>query len=155
MFPNDFAALACLARAYRLLRGTFTLMVWGYGTEAQVLLRSVYEAAALARMLAKDPTRAEKWVRKQQWFPDREVRSWFANAGANNASTPEEILKIYGTAYKQGSVRAHPTAIACMSALDISEQEGVTLSLRASFQKRISETARLKSPRLPYSPALH
>src|SRR5215467_11744278 len=76
VFPNDLSATACFGRAYRQLRAAVTLLMSGYYTEARVILRSTYECAAAARMLAKDPQRAEKWLRKERWFPDREVRSW-------------------------------------------------------------------------------
>lgn len=79
-FPNDISALACLGRSYRQLRAAVTLMMNGYCTEARVILRSVYGNAAVARMLARDPQKAEKWLRKQHWYPDREVRSWFSDA---------------------------------------------------------------------------
>jgi hypothetical protein len=134
VFPNNLAALACLARAYRQLRGAFTLTIWGYCAEARVLLRSAYESAALARMLGKDPSRAEKWIRKQHWFPDREVRAWFADAAPNSVSSPEEILSTYGAAYKHSSALAHPTAIACVSALHLDE-ESISAQLATVFSE--------------------
>jgi hypothetical protein len=99
-----------------------------------VLLRAAYESAALSRMLGKDPSRAEKWIRKQHWFPDREVRAWFANAVPNSVSTPEEILNTYGAAYRQTSTIAHPTAVACFSALHLDE-EGVSPQLESIFSE--------------------
>jgi hypothetical protein len=94
--------------------------MWGYYAEIWPILRSTYECCGLARMLAHDPPQAEKWVRRQHWFPDREVRKWFVGSGSNNAiSDSAEILTIYSSAYRELSRRAHPTAIACVSALDM------------------------------------
>jgi hypothetical protein len=123
VFPNDFAATACLSRAFRQLRAAYMLMIWGYCAEAHVILRAVYESSGLARMLAKDATSAEKWLRKQRWFPDREVRGWFAASGSNSAGgEPSEILASYSKAYREMSARSHPTAVACASALHVDER---------------------------------
>jgi hypothetical protein len=54
VYPNDFAALACLARAFRQLRASYMLMISGYLAEVRILLRAVYESSGLARMLAHD-----------------------------------------------------------------------------------------------------
>jgi|SRR5579863_1883373 len=134
VFPNTFGALACIARAYRQLRGAFMLAVWGYCAEARAILRSAYESAALARTLAKDSAFAEKWVRKQHWFPDREVRAWFAASGPNDAASADEVLKDYAKAYKHGSTMSHPTAISCISALNIDE-DGVSARLETVFSE--------------------
>jgi hypothetical protein len=121
VYPNDFAAVACLARALRQLRAACTLMMWGYCAEAYVLLRAAYESSGLGRMLAKDPDRAEDWLRKELWFPDREVRKWFAGSGSNSTGTPEEVHNTYSTVYREMSARSHPTAVTCVSALRIDE----------------------------------
>jgi hypothetical protein len=135
VYPNDFAALACLARAFRQLRAAHMLMVGGYLAEVRVLLRAVYESSGLARMLAHDETRAEKWLRQQHWFPDREVREWFATSVPNSTgSQPDEILDRYKTGYRAMSDRSHPTAIACVSALR-AEENGPVVQLETTFDE--------------------
>src|SRR5258708_10486233 len=100
VFPNDFAATACLARALRHLRAGFLLMMWGYCAEVRPILRFAYETCGLARMLAHDTTRAEKWLRKMHWFPDGEVRRGFADSGGHTSGqTPDEIFSTYSTGY--------------------------------------------------------
>jgi hypothetical protein len=92
VYPNDVSALACLTRAYWLLRASYMLMISGYPQEVRVLLRVVYESSGLARMLARDPDRAEKWLREQHWFPDREVRRWFAESVPNDSNSASDCL---------------------------------------------------------------
>jgi hypothetical protein len=133
VFPNDFSAVACLARAHRQLRAALLLMMWGYSAEVRPILRFAYEACGLARMLAHEPARAEKWLRKMQWFPDREVRQWFASLSGNaTGQTPAEILSTYRSGYNAMSARSHPTAIACMSSMRI-EEIGPELQLESVF----------------------
>ena len=115
VFPNDLSALACLSRAYRQLRAAAALLMWGYYGEVRMVLRGVYESAALARMLAKEPMLAEKWLRKRQWFPDRDVRQWMADTWTNSVMAPEDAGKLYARGYRQMSAWAHPTAISCLS----------------------------------------
>ncbi len=67
VYPNDFAALACLARACRQLRASYMLMISGYLAEVRILLRAVYESSGLARMLAHDAASAEKWLRQRKY----------------------------------------------------------------------------------------
>jgi hypothetical protein len=123
VFPNDFAAIACLARALRQLRAAILLMMGGYCAEVRPILRFAYETCGLARMLAHDTTRAEKWLRKMYWFPDGEVRRWFAGSGDHTSGqTPEEILQMYSTGYREMSRRSHPTALACLPALRVDER---------------------------------
>jgi hypothetical protein len=114
VYPNDLSALACLSRAFRQLRSAVTLMMNGYCPEARVMLRGAYESSALARMLAKDLDSADKWLRREHWFPDREVRQWFASAGSIQSSRSDEIIDTYGRFYRETSRWAHPTALSCI-----------------------------------------
>lgn len=113
VFPNDLSALACLVRSYRALRAASSLLLFGYYCEVRLILRSVYESAALSRMLAKEPQLAEKWLRKQQWFPDREVRAWMAGKRASSPTEADELAEGYARVYRQMSGWAHPTALSC------------------------------------------
>lgn len=73
-------------------------------------------------MLAHDATRAEKWLRKMHWFPDAEVRRWFANWGEHSSGqTPDEVLRTYNTGYREMSRRSRPTALTCLSALRVDD----------------------------------
>ncbi len=74
-FSNDFAALACLARAVRQLDAALQLALFGYYSEVPTLVRGAYESAGLARIVAKDDEKGERWVRQGAWVPDREVRA--------------------------------------------------------------------------------
>jgi hypothetical protein len=122
VFPNDISAVACFARGFRQLRGAYMLMLWGYYAETRPLLRFAYEACGLARMLAKDPPKAERWLQKKQWFPEKAVRDWFAGSDTNSrGASPDEVRSIYITGYREMSARSHPTALACVSALDADE----------------------------------
>ena len=113
VFANDLSALACLGRAYRQLRAAAALAHLGYYAEVRLILRAVYESAALSRMIAKEPALAEKWLRKEHWFPDREVRSWMSGR-RNDLGNSEEIMKDYSKFYRTMSAWSHPTAISCM-----------------------------------------
>jgi hypothetical protein len=113
-FPNDVAAFACLVRSYRALRGASSLLLLGYYGEVRVILRSFYETATLSRMLAKEPQLAEKWLRKEQWFPDREVRAWWATARSDDAAMASELADEYARVYRQMSTWAHPSALSCL-----------------------------------------
>jgi hypothetical protein len=68
-----------------------------------------------------------------QWFPDKEVRGWFADSGPNGTgSSPGEVLSVYRTGYREMSARSHPTAVACVSAMDANE-DGFELRLGTVF----------------------
>jgi hypothetical protein len=73
-FPNDLAGSVCLVRAYRQLRAAVQLTVTGYYSEVGVLLRASYESPGAGRMLAKDPEMSSRWLLKQEWFPEKQVR---------------------------------------------------------------------------------
>jgi hypothetical protein len=102
--PNVVAGITCLASAFRGIRAATLLALNGYATEARTIIRRTYEAAALSRMLAREPRLAEKWLRKGEWFPDREVRSWFGVQAA-----PDEERTGYQEYYKYASAYAHPS----------------------------------------------
>lgn len=112
---NDFAAMACFARLYRQLRAATLLVAMGYYSEVATVLRGVYETGALGRYLAKQPDEAEKWLKKQEWIPDRKVRQWW---GDND--------RMYATWYRFYSNRTHPTARACAPLLHIGEEQVTT-----------------------------
>lgn len=112
-FPNDFAALVCFTRAFRQIRAASLLCHFGYYTEVGAVLRGVYEAAGLGRLLAKEPERAERWLRDGTWFPDREVRAWLIEFRSDQkAASP------YASFYKQLSQIAHPVAKSCLPLVD-------------------------------------
>jgi len=79
-FANDFCAHACLTMACRQLQATQVLLLHSFYSEARILLRTVYESAGIARMLAKEPELADRWLRKRHWFPERQVRDWLDGA---------------------------------------------------------------------------
>ena len=109
MFPNDLGALACFTQAFRALQGSVLLGMTGYYMQARALMRTCYESAGLGRLIAKDPQLAEKWLRKQQWVPDREVR-----AGIEAQTVPDGSSSPYAAHYRIASAAAHPTARATL-----------------------------------------
>jgi hypothetical protein len=131
VFANDLSATACLARAFRQLRAAITLMMSGYYAETYVILRGAHECAGAARMLAKQPDRADKWLRNQAWWPDREVRNWFADS-PNSVRTSEEIKSSYSFAYRRLSRWSHPTALACLR-LVMGDEDGPRLDVESKF----------------------
>src|SRR5438874_1901765 len=72
--PNDLAAVTLLARALTELSAALHLSVSGFHSEIASIIRGPYESAGLARVLAKDPDLAERWLREGTWVPDRQVR---------------------------------------------------------------------------------
>jgi len=104
-FPNDLGAFACFTRTFRDLRGATLLTLRGYHGQARALLRGAYEAAGLGRLLAKDPELAEKWLRKEHWIPDREVRAYI-----KTQTLPDDDGSPYQEFYKLASAWAHPSA---------------------------------------------
>ncbi len=102
--PNSTAALACLSSSFRGIRAATLLAVQGYLTEARTIVRRTYEAAALGRMLAKEPHLAERWLEKGEWFPDGKVREWFGVQ-----SPPGDERSCYQDFYREAGAYAHPT----------------------------------------------
>jgi hypothetical protein len=119
LFANDLAARACMTMACRQLQAAATLLFNAFYSEARVLLRTVYESAGLARMLARDPEMAEKWFRKPEWFPDREVRRWLRETRGDD----ETAVEAFRVGYRHMSAWAHPTAGAAMTV--VSFENGV------------------------------
>jgi hypothetical protein len=107
-FPNDLAASACMNRAFRQLEATTVLLGYGFYAEIRNLLRSVYESVGLGRTLAKEPDMADKWLRKDRWWPDRVVRKWLSETRFVDDVQP------FQNYYKEGSAWAHPTAKSCL-----------------------------------------
>ncbi|MGH3856178.1 MAG: hypothetical protein ACRDR6_22360 [Pseudonocardiaceae bacterium] len=114
VFANDLSAAVCLGRAYRQLRAAVTVMMSGYYAETRALLRSVYESAGLARLLAKEPAMAEQWLRKGQWFPEKEVRRWLKNVRGDS----DENVTHYRQHYVQMSAWPHPTFVSCFELIE-------------------------------------
>jgi len=135
--PNDLSATACLVRTYRSLQSAVHLLLFGYYGEVRVLLRTAYECAALSRMLAKNPKLADKWMRKDHWFPDREVRNWWASVQDEDSASSDDAGAIYASAYRMMSSWAHPTFMSC-APLVIStdtQSNGPEYQLKVSFNE--------------------
>jgi hypothetical protein len=126
---NDFAARACFVRALRQIRAASMLAMFGYYSEIGLVLRGAYESAGLGRVLAKDPQKAERWLKKGQWFPEAEVRAWLRAGGMNS-----ESLNDYTVGYQQLSSWAHPTAASCLRLVEIAPS-GPSLRLRTYFDE--------------------
>ncbi len=142
VYANDLSAFACLIRSYRALRAASNLLLFGYYGEVRCILRGVYESAALSRMLAKEPELAEKWLRKEKWFPDREVRAWFGEATASSPEEAQETAESYAKVYRQMSTWAHPTAISCLPLIkpDANDDTRPGLQLRTFFDHGAMES---------------
>ena len=119
---NDFSAAACFSRAYRAIRASTLVTVFGYYEEVPTLLREAYECAAMGRYLARQPQLADKWLESGEWVPDRKVRAWFGDTEG-----------VYSDRYGGLSRRSHPTAAACLRLIDARE-EGYVLRLASEFK---------------------
>jgi hypothetical protein len=128
-FPNVVGALACLTRAYRQLRATLVLCHFGYYSEVGLLLRGAYESAVTSRYLAKDSGAAERWLKDNTWFPDRQIRKWFAK-------DPES----YAEFYRYLSSMAHPTAGSAMMLLNPTD-DGVFPRTSSFIDQELIESA--------------
>lgn len=126
---NDLSARICFARALRQIRAASMLLMFGYYSEIGLVLRGAFESAGLGRMLAKEPEMAERWLKKGQWFPETDVRSWLRSGGAK-----DDTLKDYTEGYKRLSALAHPTALSCLGLLD-PEPARPSLRLRSDFDE--------------------
>jgi hypothetical protein len=132
-FENELAAAVVLARGYRQLQAAWVVTSHGFLAEARNLLRSVYESAGLARVLAKEPKLADEWVREGKWVPDGRVRQWLGDV---RHDAPEEVGK-YQDLYAEASAWAHPTAKSCMCQLSV-EEDHFYLSPSISFDEEAS-----------------
>jgi hypothetical protein len=126
-FPNDLAGSVCLVRAYRQLRAAVQLTVTGYYSEVGVLLRASYESAGAGRMLAKDPEMSSRWLLKQEWFPEKQVRQWITGRIVD-----EDQAREFATHYRHLSASAHPTAKSCMGML-VPSDDGPRYRLMSEF----------------------
>ncbi|NEC92315.1 hypothetical protein [Streptomyces sp. SID12501] len=109
-FPNDMAAGACMAQAFEQLEAATVMLSYGFYGVVRNILRSVYESAGLGRTLAKEVAMAEKWLRKNQWWPDSVVRQWLED----NRVVSVEKVQLYRNYYREASAWTHPTATSCM-----------------------------------------
>jgi hypothetical protein len=107
LFSNDVAAASGLIRAYQGVQAAAVLAVTGFYTEARACMRGVYESAGVARMLAHNPEMSERWMRENEWVPDRKSRAFAAEmaGGDEDAKIPHQKY------YKQASASAHPSAL--------------------------------------------
>jgi hypothetical protein len=107
MFANDLAALSSLIRAYHGIQAGANLAILGFPNECRIIMRSNYESAGLARMLAHNAERAEKWMRKLEWVPDKIAREFAVDmaGGDETARLPHDEF------YKHFSAATHPSAI--------------------------------------------
>jgi len=100
------------------------LLLFGYYSEVRCLLRASYESAGLGRMLAKEPDKAERWLRKMSWFPDREVRAWLRQAGQVTDDQHADFGRFYGRL----SGWAHPTALSALQTAEMTD-DSITFGL--------------------------
>ncbi|MFJ1599458.1 hypothetical protein [Streptomyces sp. NPDC088261] len=110
-FSNDMASAACMAQALEQLEAATVMLSYGFYGVVRNILRSAYESAGLGRTLAKDPVMADKWLRKDQWWPDGKVRQWLAD----NRVVSDDEVQLYRNYYKEASAWTHPTATSCMA----------------------------------------
>jgi hypothetical protein len=133
-FANDLGALACFTRAYRGLRASTSLCMLGYYVDAEAAIRTVYEAAGLGRMLAKEPDLADKWLRKEVWVPDKDVRTFIeAQVLLEDEESP------YQRFYKWASGSAHPSARSTLPLVFDSEGE-IAVQLEPRFEELKCQT---------------
>ncbi|MFJ4271748.1 hypothetical protein ACIP29_14455 [Streptomyces coelicoflavus] len=135
-FENEIAAAAALARSFTQLRAAWVVTSHGFLAETRNLLRSVYESAGLARVLAKDPKMADQWLRDGKWFPDVRVRQWLSDVRGDSA---HEVDK-YKNFYAEASAWAHPTAESCMGQFTV-EEDHFFLNSAITFDEEACQQA--------------
>lgn len=123
---NAVASVACFTRAYRQLRAAALLAHAGYYSEVGSLLRGVYEAAGTGQKLAKEPEEAERWLEKEEYWPEKKVRSRL-NGLVETDEERQEAERQYAAFYRLASAEAHPTAASTLPLLSVS---GGTISPR-------------------------
>lgn len=121
---NELAASACLTRAFDDIRAALRLAQGGHYAASRTVLRSSFESATTARMLAMEPELADRWFRKGEWFPDKEVRAW--------ADYKDDEYRAF---YRSLSADAHPTAAANLRFLDVGGRTYAPL-LSVRFDRR-------------------
>jgi hypothetical protein len=132
VFPNDLAALACHARSYRDLRAAVTLLTWGYYGQVRAVLRGVYESATVGRMLAEQPTLADKWLKRKGQFQEKDVRRWAVESGLIADTGNEHYVQIYQFLGRW----AHPTLDLCHAYIKTGESAPV-LQLSTEFNSEV------------------
>lgn len=110
LFSNEVAGLSGLIRAYQGLQAAAVLAVTGFYTEARASIRGIYESAGVARMLAHSQDLSERWMRENEWVPDRKSRQFAAMmaGGDDEAKIPHQQY------YKRASASAHPSALSTL-----------------------------------------
>lgn len=108
---NVLGAVACYTRAFRGLRAATILATEGLYLEARVYTRDIYESAGLARLLAREPGKADDWLRRERWVKDNEVRQYAENFTAPGEDPTNSPYREY---YRIASAVHHPTARGCI-----------------------------------------
>lgn len=113
---NVVSSVACFTRAYRQVRAALLLAHVGYYSEVGLLLRGAYESAGTGQRLAKEPDEADKWLRKNQWWPEKVVRARLRALVERDVADADMD---YAAFYRVVSADSHPTAVSTVGLLNV------------------------------------
>jgi hypothetical protein len=134
---NELSAVACYTRAFRGLRAATVLALEGLYLEARVYVRDVYESAGLARMLARQPAKADEWLLRDRWIKDNEVRQYIESVLMPGISSQNSPYREY---YRQSSELHHPTRRGCLPLVLDSPQADCAPKLASYFDEQTLES---------------
>ena len=79
LYSNSAAAEALIVGAFNSLQGATILCYTGLYVQATGMLRGVYESAGLARTLAHETTKANKWIHSGHHYKDLVSRQYIGS----------------------------------------------------------------------------
>lgn len=118
-YANSTACLAALARGYHDSLAAMDLCYFSQYVQARGLLRSIHEAASIARTFAHSPKIAEQWM-QGKWQPDEKARQFVANVMFAD-EPPEEQSQAkagYDETYRRLSSWTHITTASTLEYLE-------------------------------------
>lgn len=134
-FANELGGTVALARTGMQMRAAYILAAHGFNAEVRNLLRSAYESAGLARVIAKDGQIAERWLKEGHYFPDSAVRRWIRKI----RNDPQSTVEGFKDFYENYSAWAHPTATSCLPLVKV-DNDRLILDPSVSYDSTRSRT---------------
>lgn len=142
-FPNNIAAHACLIRAYQGLQAAANLCALGFYVESRTVMRTVYEAAGLARALAHKSEVAERWLHGGDWVKDKFSRDFWDEINPKDPESDDPAP--HQQMYQLMCQYSHPMATSCLEFLFDFDKEGAyrPQMYPQADEARFRETARI------------
>ena len=130
LHPNVLAGQGSLSLAHDAASAALHLLTTGYYAPARALLRLTFEASAQAQVLAKEPSQAEPWMTKNEWWSHGKVRNKLRNLGKIEANEYPSLGRLYGRL----SASAHPTKTSALTRVTLSA-DGVSIPVGPSYSE--------------------